>query len=83
MFRPIQAAPPVTRQVAERMGLKSVLWVPMIREGAAIGVIGVVRTTAGLFSDEQVRLLQTFADQAVIAIEPRGCSRSWGPVIAT
>jgi two-component system, NtrC family, sensor kinase len=51
------------------MGLKSVLWVPMIREGAAIGVIGVVRATVGLFSDEQVRLLQTFADQAVIAIE--------------
>jgi signal transduction histidine kinase len=63
------ATPPVTRQVAERMGLKSVLWVPMIRKGAAIGVIGVVRATVGPFSDEQVRLLQTFADQAVIAIE--------------
>jgi signal transduction histidine kinase len=63
------ATPRVTRQVAERMGLKSVLWVPMIREGAAIGVIGVVRATVGLFSDEQVALLQTFADQAVIAIE--------------
>jgi hypothetical protein len=52
MFRPIQPTPRVTRQVAERMGLKSVLWVPMIREGAAIGVIGVVRATVGLFSDE-------------------------------
>jgi two-component system, NtrC family, sensor kinase len=63
------ATPSVTRQVAERMGLKSVLWVPMLRDGAPIGVIGVVRDTAGLFSEKQVGLLETFADQAVIAIE--------------
>src|SRR5262249_23196744 len=49
--------PSVTRQVAERMGLKGVLWVPMLREGAPIGVIGAVRATTGLFSDKQVRLL--------------------------
>ncbi len=63
------STPPVTRQVAERMGLKTVLWVPMLRDGAPIGVLGVVRDVAALFSDAQVRLLQTFADQAVIAIE--------------
>jgi signal transduction histidine kinase len=63
------ATPSVTRQVAERMGLKAVLWVPMLRDGKPMGVIGAVRAEAKLFSDKQVRLLQTFADQAVIAIE--------------
>src|SRR6185369_17779459 len=53
----------------ERMGLKAVLWVPMLRDGKPMGVIGAVRAEAKLFSDKQVRLLQTFADQAVIAIE--------------
>jgi two-component system NtrC family sensor kinase len=41
----------------------------MLRDGPPIGVLGVVRATAGLFSDKQIALLQTFADQAVIAIE--------------
>jgi two-component system, NtrC family, sensor kinase len=51
------------------MRLRGVLWVPMLRDGEPAGVIGVAREESALFSDEQVRLLQTFADQAVIAIE--------------
>ena len=61
--------PELTRALAGPMGLRGVLWVPMLRDGAPAGLIGVARKGSALFSDEQVRLLQTFADQAVIAIE--------------
>src|SRR5262245_22557952 len=48
---------------------RSLLGVPMLHRGHAIGVIGVTRPEPGAFSEEQITLLQTFADQAVIAIE--------------
>jgi len=60
---------PITCEYARRWGFRTGLWVPLIREGAAIGVIALRRTQAQLFSERQVALLQTFADQAVIAIE--------------
>src|SRR5712692_10348370 len=54
---------------ARRMGHRTTLNVPLMREGVAIGAIGVRRNEALLFTERQVALLQTFADQAVIAIE--------------
>ena len=60
---------PVTSEYARRLCFRTGLWVPLIREGVAIGVIALRRTEARLFTERQVALLQTFANQAVIAIE--------------
>jgi GAF domain-containing protein/DNA-binding response OmpR family regulator len=60
---------PITSEYARRWGFRTGLWVPLMREGAAIGVIALRRTEARLFTERQVVLLQTFASQAVIAIE--------------
>jgi adenylate cyclase len=60
---------PVTSAYAQRFDFLTGLYVPLMREGVAIGVIALRRTEVQLFTKRQVALLQTFADQAVIAIE--------------
>src|SRR5262245_19612225 len=57
------------RRVAEVQGYRGFLGIPMLRDAKAIGAIAVARREVGLFSESQVELLHTFADQAVIAIE--------------
>src|SRR4029077_3202875 len=60
---------PSVREAYSRMRLNALLAVPMIHEDRPIGVVSVSRATPGPFSDRQIALLRTFADQAVIAIE--------------
>ncbi len=57
------------RAYARSLGYYSQIVVPMLRQGEAMGAIAVTRREPGGFTDNEIALLQTFADQAVIAIE--------------
>ncbi len=59
----------LTRQHARETGYRSGLVVPMVRDGIGIGAIGVARAAVGPFSERQIQLLKTFADQAAMALD--------------
>jgi signal transduction histidine kinase len=64
-----EGVPEQTRRACKAVGYKAVIFAPMIWEGKGIGVIFVGRDYVGAFSDKDIALLKTFADQAVIAIQ--------------
>ena len=71
IYRVIDAEqePERLRDLARKRGWRSCLCVPLMRDGKPIGMIGPTRAEPGPFADHHVQLMQTFADQAVIAIE--------------
>jgi signal transduction histidine kinase/DNA-binding response OmpR family regulator len=60
---------PDTKALQQKYGVRAILTMPLLRDGEALGVISLLRREPRAFAPSEVKLLETFADQAVIAIE--------------
>jgi GAF domain-containing protein len=69
---PDTEAEPAARDIARARGYRSMLFAPLMNEGKAVGIITVTRVEPGPFGEQHTRLLQMFADQAVIALKNVG-----------
>src|SRR5262245_19743984 len=69
MAEEVETRFPGSRLAQQRFGTRTLLCAPLLREGISLGAILIRRTEVRPFSDRQIKLLETFAAQAVIAIE--------------
>src|SRR4029434_2651945 len=65
----VQSDPRVHLDLARKIGTRTLLMVPLLREGTPIGSLTIWRNFVEAFNDRQIDLVKTFADQAVIAIQ--------------